>query len=95
VPVRGDHSREVKAALADGATDMKEVKRMTRMGMGTVRAECADRLCRRLSRGEGALSRPHRLSESKTACKAHSARAFSQDTGKCKPERRKDLSTES
>jgi NAD(P)H-nitrite reductase large subunit len=32
---------EVKAALADGATDMKEVKRMTRMGMGN----CQGRMC--------------------------------------------------
>jgi thioredoxin reductase/bacterioferritin-associated ferredoxin len=32
---------EVKAALADGATDIKEVKRMTRMGMGN----CQGRMC--------------------------------------------------
>jgi NADPH-dependent 2,4-dienoyl-CoA reductase/sulfur reductase-like enzyme len=32
---------EVKAALADGATDMKEVKRMTRVGMGN----CQGRMC--------------------------------------------------
>ena len=32
---------EVKAALADGATDLKEVKRMTRMGMGN----CQGRMC--------------------------------------------------
>ena len=32
---------DVKAALADGATDMKEVKRMTRMGMGN----CQGRMC--------------------------------------------------
>jgi NADPH-dependent 2,4-dienoyl-CoA reductase/sulfur reductase-like enzyme len=32
---------EVKAALADGAADMKEVKRMTRMGMGS----CQGRMC--------------------------------------------------
>jgi len=32
---------EIKAALADGATDMKEVKRMTRMGMGN----CQGRMC--------------------------------------------------
>jgi len=32
---------EVKAALADGATAMKEVKRMTRMGMGN----CQGRMC--------------------------------------------------
>lgn len=32
---------EVKAALGDGATDMKEVKRMTRMGMGN----CQGRMC--------------------------------------------------
>jgi NADPH-dependent 2,4-dienoyl-CoA reductase/sulfur reductase-like enzyme len=32
---------EVKAALSDGATDMKEVKRMTRMGMGN----CQGRMC--------------------------------------------------
>ena len=32
---------EVKAALADGATDMKEVKRMTRIGMGN----CQGQMC--------------------------------------------------
>ena len=32
---------EIKAALADDATDMKEVKRMTRMGMGN----CQGRMC--------------------------------------------------
>jgi NAD(P)H-nitrite reductase large subunit len=32
---------EVKAALAEGATDMKEVKRMTRAGMGN----CQGRMC--------------------------------------------------
>ena len=32
---------EVKAALAEGATDMKEVKRMTRTGMGN----CQGRMC--------------------------------------------------
>ena len=32
---------EVKAALADGATDIKEVKRMSRMGMGN----CQGRMC--------------------------------------------------
>jgi NADPH-dependent 2,4-dienoyl-CoA reductase/sulfur reductase-like enzyme len=32
---------EVKAALADGAADMKEVKRMTRIGMGN----CQGRMC--------------------------------------------------
>ncbi len=32
---------EVKTALSDGATDMKEVKRMTRMGMGN----CQGRMC--------------------------------------------------
>ena len=32
---------EIKSALAEGATDMKEVKRMTRMGMGN----CQGRMC--------------------------------------------------
>ena len=32
---------EIKEALAEGATDMNEVKRMTRMGMGN----CQGRMC--------------------------------------------------
>jgi bacterioferritin-associated ferredoxin len=32
---------DIKEALADGATDMNEIKRMTRMGMG----HCQGRMC--------------------------------------------------